>query len=53
MPSPKSARAIADILQKPKSTASDVIVKLKRRGSETVENEPVRRKYLLNTAAEL
>ena len=37
----KSVCEIADILQKPKSTESDVIVKLKRRGSETAENEPV------------
>ncbi|GFV16448.1 uncharacterized protein TNCV_1525941 [Trichonephila clavipes] len=33
----KSVREIADILQKPKSTVSDVIVKWKRRGSETAE----------------
>ncbi|GFW79518.1 hypothetical protein TNCV_128231 [Trichonephila clavipes] len=31
----KSVREIADILQKPKSTVSDVIVKWKPRGSET------------------
>ncbi|GFX77608.1 RNase H domain-containing protein [Trichonephila clavipes] len=33
----KSVREIADILHKPKSTGSDVIVKWKRRGSETAE----------------
>ncbi|GFY31080.1 regulator of chromosome condensation 2 [Trichonephila clavipes] len=33
----KSVREIADILQKPKSTVSDVIVKWKCRGSETAE----------------
>ncbi|GFX12891.1 hypothetical protein TNCV_283191 [Trichonephila clavipes] len=44
----KSVRETADILQKPKSTVSDVIVKWKRR-----ENEPVGRKYLVNAAAEL
>ncbi|GFV89658.1 uncharacterized protein TNCV_1576311 [Trichonephila clavipes] len=35
----KSVREIADILQKPKSTVSNVIVKWKRRGSETAKNE--------------
>ncbi|GFX51157.1 uncharacterized protein TNCV_2735081 [Trichonephila clavipes] len=33
----KSVREIADILQKPKSTVSDVIGKWKRRGNETAE----------------
>ncbi|GFX38709.1 transposable element Tc1 transposase [Trichonephila clavipes] len=33
----KSVHEIADILQKPKSTVSGVIVKWKRRGNETVE----------------
>ncbi|GFV79761.1 uncharacterized protein TNCV_1725861 [Trichonephila clavipes] len=33
----KSVHKIADILQKPISTVSDVIVKRKRRGSETAE----------------
>ncbi|GFX57873.1 transposable element Tcb1 transposase [Trichonephila clavipes] len=35
----KSVREIADILQKSKSTVSDVIVKWKRRGSETAEKQ--------------
>ncbi|GFU02840.1 regulator of chromosome condensation 2 [Trichonephila clavipes] len=33
----KSVRDIADILQKPKSTVNDVIVKCKSRGSEMAE----------------
>ncbi|GFW18026.1 regulator of chromosome condensation 2 [Trichonephila clavipes] len=42
----KSIREIADILQKPKSTVSDVIVKWKRRGSETAEKRTGRPKIL-------
>ncbi|GFU39779.1 regulator of chromosome condensation 2 [Trichonephila clavipes] len=42
----KSVREIADILQKPKSTVSDVIVKWKRRGSETAEKRTSRPKIL-------
>ncbi|GFU80349.1 transposable element Tc1 transposase [Trichonephila clavipes] len=42
----KSVREIADIVQKPKSTVSDVIVKWKRRGSETVEKRTGRPKIL-------
>ncbi|GFY05680.1 hypothetical protein TNCV_4403471 [Trichonephila clavipes] len=42
----KSVRKIADILQKPKSTVSDVIVKWKRRGSETAEKQTGRPKIL-------
>ncbi|GFW27376.1 transposable element Tc1 transposase [Trichonephila clavipes] len=42
----KSVREIADILQKPKSTVSDVIVKWKRRGSETAEKITGRPKIL-------
>ncbi|GFU01623.1 RCC2 homolog [Trichonephila clavipes] len=42
----KSVREIADILQKPKSTMSDVIVKWKRRGSETTEKRTGRPKIL-------
>ncbi|GFT97932.1 regulator of chromosome condensation 2 [Trichonephila clavipes] len=42
----KSVREIADILQKPKSTVSDVIVKWKRRGSETKEKRAGRPKIL-------
>ncbi|GFW62863.1 uncharacterized protein TNCV_4452121 [Trichonephila clavipes] len=42
----KSVREIADILQKPKSTVSDVIVKWKRRGSETAEKRTGRQKIL-------
>ncbi|GFS80642.1 regulator of chromosome condensation 2 [Trichonephila clavipes] len=42
----KSVREIADILQKPKSTVSDVIVKWKRRGSETAEKRTGRPKIL-------
>ncbi|GFX53294.1 transposable element Tc1 transposase [Trichonephila clavipes] len=42
----KSVREIADILQKPKSTVSDVIVKWKRRGSETAEKGTDRPKIL-------
>ncbi|GFU91235.1 hypothetical protein TNCV_4925651 [Trichonephila clavipes] len=39
-------REIADILQKLKSTVSDVIVKWKRRGSETAEKRTGRPKIL-------
>ncbi|GFW77921.1 hypothetical protein TNCV_3911311 [Trichonephila clavipes] len=42
----KSVRGIADILEKPKSTVSDVIVKWERRGSETAEKRPGRPKIL-------
>ncbi|GFX86678.1 regulator of chromosome condensation 2 [Trichonephila clavipes] len=42
----KSTREIADILQKPKSTVSDVIGKWKRRGSETAEKRTGRPKIL-------
>ncbi|GFX04680.1 hypothetical protein TNCV_1912251 [Trichonephila clavipes] len=42
----KSVCEIADILQKPKSTLSDVIVKWKRRGSETAEKRTDRPKIL-------
>ncbi|GFW53683.1 regulator of chromosome condensation 2 [Trichonephila clavipes] len=42
----KSVREIADILQKPKSTVSDVIVKWKRRASETAEKRTGRPKIL-------
>ncbi|GFS51197.1 regulator of chromosome condensation 2 [Trichonephila clavipes] len=42
----KSVREIADILQKPKPTVSDVIVKWKRRGSETAEKRTGRPKIL-------
>ncbi|GFU50001.1 transposable element Tcb1 transposase [Trichonephila clavipes] len=42
----KSVREIADILQKPKSTVSDVIVKWKSRGSETAEKRTGRPKIL-------
>ncbi|GFW79820.1 transposable element Tc1 transposase [Trichonephila clavipes] len=42
----KSVREIADILQRPKSNVSDVIVKCKRRGSETAENRTGRLKIL-------
>ncbi|GFW92485.1 tRNA-binding domain-containing protein [Trichonephila clavipes] len=42
----KSVCEIADILQKPKSTVSDVIVKWKRRGNETQENRTGRLKIL-------
>ncbi|GFU64569.1 hypothetical protein TNCV_305081 [Trichonephila clavipes] len=42
----KSVREIADILQKPKSTVSDVIVKWKCRGSETAEKRTGRPKIL-------
>ncbi|GFX47884.1 uncharacterized protein TNCV_4792641 [Trichonephila clavipes] len=42
----KSVHEIADILQKPKSTVSDVIVKWKRRGSETAEKRTGRPKIL-------
>ncbi|GFW66661.1 regulator of chromosome condensation 2 [Trichonephila clavipes] len=42
----KSVREIADILQKPKSTVSDVIVKWKRRGSETADKRTGRPKIL-------
>ncbi|GFV93458.1 hypothetical protein TNCV_1987731 [Trichonephila clavipes] len=44
----KSVYEIVDILQKPKSTVSDVIVKWKWQ-----KNERVGRKYLVNAAAEL
>ncbi|GFY24234.1 hypothetical protein TNCV_1012831 [Trichonephila clavipes] len=40
----KSVREITDILQKPKSTVSDVIEKWKRRGSETAEKRTGRPK---------
>ncbi|GFW40369.1 hypothetical protein TNCV_1019271 [Trichonephila clavipes] len=36
----KSVRETADILQKPKSPVSDVIVKWKRRGRKRQKNEP-------------
>ncbi|GFY25313.1 hypothetical protein TNCV_2484331 [Trichonephila clavipes] len=39
-------REIADILQKPKSTVSDVILKWKRQGSETAEKQIDRPKIL-------
>ncbi|GFV74523.1 transposable element Tcb1 transposase [Trichonephila clavipes] len=42
----KSVPEIADILQKPKSTVSDVIGKWKRRGSETAEKRTDRPKIL-------
>ncbi|GFS84182.1 HTH_Tnp_Tc3_2 domain-containing protein [Trichonephila clavipes] len=42
----KSVREIADILQKPKSTVRDVIVKWKRRGNETAEKRTGRPKIL-------
>ncbi|GFU64761.1 transposable element Tc1 transposase [Trichonephila clavipes] len=42
----KSVCEIADILQKPKFTVSDVIVKWKRRGSETAEKRTDRPKIL-------
>ncbi|GFV90660.1 hypothetical protein TNCV_2223761 [Trichonephila clavipes] len=42
----KSVREIADILQKPKSSVSDVIVKWKRRGSEKAEKRTGRPKIL-------
>ncbi|GFX40323.1 regulator of chromosome condensation 2 [Trichonephila clavipes] len=42
----KSVNEIADILQKPKSTVSGVIVKWKRRGSETAEKRNGRPKIL-------
>ncbi|GFW23487.1 transposable element Tc1 transposase [Trichonephila clavipes] len=42
----KSVREIADILQKPKSTVSDVIVKWKRRDSERAEKRTGRPKIL-------
>ncbi|GFV92236.1 uncharacterized protein TNCV_1896721 [Trichonephila clavipes] len=42
----KSVREIADILQKPKSAVSDVIVKWKRRGCETAEKRTGRPKIL-------
>ncbi|GFX00929.1 uncharacterized protein TNCV_4578951 [Trichonephila clavipes] len=42
----KSVREIADILQKLKSTVSDVIVKWKPRGSETAEKRTGRPKIL-------
>ncbi|GFS86187.1 regulator of chromosome condensation 2 [Trichonephila clavipes] len=42
----KSVHEIADILQKPKSTVSDVIVKGKRRGSEAAEKRTGRPKIL-------
>ncbi|GFW95944.1 hypothetical protein TNCV_4173711 [Trichonephila clavipes] len=42
----KSAREIEDILQKPKSTVSNVIVKWKRRGSETAQKPSGRPKIL-------
>ncbi|GFW61409.1 regulator of chromosome condensation 2 [Trichonephila clavipes] len=42
----KSVRKIADLLQKPKSTVSDVIGKWKRRGSETAEKRSGRPKIL-------
>ncbi|GFT92352.1 uncharacterized protein TNCV_3075561 [Trichonephila clavipes] len=42
----KSVREIADILQKPKSPVSDVIVKWKRQGSETAEKRTGRPKIL-------
>ncbi|GFX91864.1 HTH_Tnp_Tc3_2 domain-containing protein [Trichonephila clavipes] len=45
-PCGKSVREIADILQKPNSTMSDLIVKWKRRGSETAEKRTGRPKIL-------
>ncbi|GFX26320.1 hypothetical protein TNCV_949181 [Trichonephila clavipes] len=42
----KSGREIADILQKPKCTLSNVIWKWKRRGSETAEKRTCRPKIL-------
>ncbi|GFU11543.1 hypothetical protein TNCV_221821 [Trichonephila clavipes] len=42
----KSVCEIADILQKPKSPVSDVIVKWKRRGRETAEKRTGRPKIL-------
>ncbi|GFV67819.1 uncharacterized protein TNCV_925851 [Trichonephila clavipes] len=42
----KPVREIVDILQKPKSTVSDVIVEWKRRGSETAEKRTRRLKIL-------
>ncbi|GFW44932.1 regulator of chromosome condensation 2 [Trichonephila clavipes] len=42
----KSIREIADILQKPKSTVRDVIVKWKRRSSKTAEKRTGRPKML-------
>ncbi|GFS79800.1 hypothetical protein TNCV_749941 [Trichonephila clavipes] len=42
----KSVREIADILHKPKSTVSDVIVKWIRRSSETAEKRTGRPKIL-------
>ncbi|GFU59694.1 regulator of chromosome condensation 2 [Trichonephila clavipes] len=42
----KSVHEIEDILQKPKFTVSDVIVKWKRRGSETAEKRTGRPKIL-------
>ncbi|GFW21779.1 tRNA-binding domain-containing protein [Trichonephila clavipes] len=42
----KSVRETADILQKPKSTVSDVIVKWKRRGIDTAEKRTGRPKIL-------
>ncbi|GFV86278.1 uncharacterized protein TNCV_2093191 [Trichonephila clavipes] len=42
----KSVREIADILQKPKSTVSDVIVKWKRQGGEMAEKRAGRPKIL-------
>ncbi|GFV21777.1 regulator of chromosome condensation 2 [Trichonephila clavipes] len=41
-----SVREIADILQRPKSNVSDVIVKWKHRGSETAEKRTGRPKIL-------
>ncbi|GFW20819.1 transposable element Tc1 transposase [Trichonephila clavipes] len=49
----KSVREIADILQKPQSTVSDVIVKWKRRGSETAEKRTGRPKILVCQSDEL
>ncbi|GFU52893.1 hypothetical protein TNCV_1142101 [Trichonephila clavipes] len=42
----KSVREISDILQKPKSTVSDIVMKWKRRGSETSEKRTSRPKIL-------
>ena len=42
----KSVREISAILQKPKSTVNDVIVKWKRRGSETVKERIGRPKIM-------
>ncbi|GFW29185.1 hypothetical protein TNCV_4132611 [Trichonephila clavipes] len=42
----KSVREIAEILQKPKSTVSNEIVKWKRQDSETAEKRTVRPKIL-------